>query len=207
MSAPRRRRVEENGPSRLPKGSRRQALLVAAKQLFAAQGYTATSPEQIAAAAGASPAQAARSFPDKSAYLRAILADLFAEAFPPPTNGTETAPDAIAQLHAAVDRLLKDARLEMRVLLRVLSEPDLDADSAAALRAGLTELLEAMARVAQEGQQAGVLRRSPDAHTAAAEVFRAALGYLLVQPYFPPAWAPPADALDGVLHGLLKTDI
>ena len=103
------------------------------------------------------------------------------------------------------------ASLEVRVLLRVLSEPDLDAESAAVVQAGLTETVEALAKVTLDGQQAGVLRRSPDAKTAAAEIFRALLGYLLVQPYFRPDPPPTADAatqaLDGLLHGLLKTDV
>src|SRR4051794_1316562 len=98
MSAPRRRRVEADGASRPGKGARRQPLLAAAKQLFASQGYTATTPDQIAAAAGVTPAQAARSFPDKPAYLRAILDDLTALTFPAPGNGAEPPPDALAQL-------------------------------------------------------------------------------------------------------------
>jgi AcrR family transcriptional regulator len=208
MPAPRRRRVEADGASRPAKGERRRALVAAAKRLFAEQGYSLTTLDQIAKAAGVTPAQAARSFRDKPAYLRAILGDLLTRAFPP--RG-EAPGDALGQLHAAVDRLLGEARLEMQVLARALAEPGLDEASAGALQAGLIELLEALTRVMQQGQQAGVLRRSPDARTAAAEVFRAVLGYLLVQPHFSPEGEPPADlsaaALDGVLHGLLKTDI
>jgi AcrR family transcriptional regulator len=213
MPTPRRQRAEANGTTPPAKGERRRKLLACAKQLFATQGYTATSLEQIAAAVGLTPAQAARSFADRPAYLKAVIPDLLALAFPAAPNGAagEAPPDALAQLHAAVDRLLLAARLELRVFLRVLAEPDLDAESAAVAEAGLAELIEALTKLTQEGQQAGVLRRSPDARTAAAEIFRALLGYVLVQPYFRPDPPPTADAgtraLDGLLHGLLKTDV
>src|SRR5262249_57084878 len=98
----------------------------------------------IAAAPGRSPARAARSFANKPAYLRAIVNDLNVKMFPP---RPEVIPDALAELHAAVDRLLGEAALEARILARALAEPGLDSDSAGVIQSELLDLIEVLGLV------------------------------------------------------------
>ncbi|MFL5342597.1 MAG: TetR/AcrR family transcriptional regulator, partial [Gemmataceae bacterium] len=52
---------------RAKKGERRQQLLDQARELFARHGYAAVTPEQIAQAAGTTPAVFARNFADMPA--------------------------------------------------------------------------------------------------------------------------------------------
>jgi AcrR family transcriptional regulator len=204
-----------DGTGRPPKGDRRRKLLAAAKRLFAERGYAATSLDDIAAAAGVSPALLTRSFADKPAFLRAVGEDLIRTAFAPAEEPEEGRPDPLAQLHQLGERVLTaardPARLEARAVLRVLAESEeLPAEVSGVLFESLAEGVGAVAGVIQAGQQAGVFRRSLDPGAAGWELLRALLGSLLLEPLagrFPPEADSPGASLDCFLHGILKTDV
>lgn len=188
------------------KGERKRQLLVAAKALIAADGFAAATPERVADEAGITTAQVARYFPDWPALVRAVLNDLRADAFPAPDD---LPPDPAGQLQALLDGYLAAAReptVGFRVLLRGLVELT-DADRHAELTALLLEWTEPLVRLFQDGQQAGVFRRSLDAQVAAWELVQAVLGYALTGPRDVPGDGEPVPPFDALLHGLLKTDV
>jgi AcrR family transcriptional regulator len=212
MAAARR---EGDGARRPPKGERRRNLVARAKQLFAERGYEAVSLEDIAKAAGVSPAQLLRSFPDKPALLRAVAEDFHAAAFTPTPEEPDAPPDPLARLYRTVEQVLTaaggPAGLEFRALLRVLAEADDQAPGVGeVLSEVLSESVSVLAEVVKAGQQAGVFRRPLDPRAAGWELLRALMGYLLLRPLAGPIPSPadtPGAFLDGFLHGIVKTDV
>jgi AcrR family transcriptional regulator len=191
------------------KSERKRQLLAQAKGLIAAQGFRATTPEQLAAAAGVTPARLARTFPTHADLVRAVVNDLRADTFPPPAPPPDGTPDPAAQLQALLERYLAAARtptVGFRVLLRALVELD-DADSRAELQAVLLESTAPLVQLLQAGQQAGVFRRSLDAQVAAWELVQAVLGYALTGPRDRAAAGETPPPFDSLLHGLLKVDV
>ena len=88
-------------------GSRtREAVLVAAEDLFADKGYAATSLEEIGAAAGVSRGTPSYFFGSKEKLYRAVLDRLFARAYA-----------ALAPAHAAAARDSKDPREAIESLI------------------------------------------------------------------------------------------
>jgi AcrR family transcriptional regulator len=210
MAEARRRR--SGSAARAPRGERRRKLLDAARKLFAAHGYVAVTPDDVAAAAGVTPGQLARSFPAKIDLLRAVCDDLRAAAFahaPPEGDGPT---DPLTQLHAITEnfaRATRDRTDDFRIVIGSLEAPageDVRSVVAGFLAGAAGEL----ERVIRTGQQAGVFRRSPDPAAAAREAVRHLLGLALLWPFegFAPGPAdPPAQAIDLLLHGLMKTDV
>src|SRR5438552_1574322 len=165
------------------KGERKRQLLAAAKELIAERGFADVDLDDVAEAAEITPGRLARYFDSREALIRAVLNDLPAELFPPSDAADDTL-DPIGQLLAFLDRAAAAARKPtpgLRVLLRALVELT-DVDSRAELQALLLECTEPLVRLLQAGQQAGVIRRSPDASATAWELVQAALGYALTGP-------------------------
>jgi AcrR family transcriptional regulator len=198
------------------KGERKRQLLAQAKALVAAQGFRATTPGQVAEAAGITPGRLGRYFATPADLVRAVVNDLRADTFPAHAPGADapgspSAPDPAAQLQTLLDSYLAAARrptVGFRILLRALVELD-DPDSRAELHAVLLESTEPLVRLVQAGQQAGVFRRSLDAQVAAWELLQAVLGYALIGPrdVATAGAGDTAPALDSLLHGLLKVDV
>jgi AcrR family transcriptional regulator len=188
------------------KGERKRQLLGQARALIAAEGFAAATPERLAQTAGVSPNLVLRHFPDHESLVRAVLEGLRADAFP----GPDAAPaDPAGRFQSLLDGYLAAAReptTGVRLLLRGLVELT-DADRRAELNAVLLECTEPLVRLLQAGQQAGVFRRL-DAQVAAWELLQAVLGYALTGPRdVPTEDGEPAQPLDTLLHGLLKTDV
>ena len=192
------------------KGERKRQLLAAAKELIAERGFAEVDLDDVAEAAEITPGRLARYFDSREALIRAVLNDLPAELFPP-TDGDDDALDPVGQLLAFLDRAAAAARKPtpgLRVLLRALVELT-DADSRAELQALLLECTEPLVRLLQAGQQAGVIRRSPDASATAWELVQAALGYALIGPRDATESAGEGGGgpFESLLHGVLKVDV
>jgi AcrR family transcriptional regulator len=191
------------------KSERKRQLLAQAAALIAAQGFRATTLEQLAEAAGVTPGRLARSFATHADLVGAVLNDLRSDTFPPPQPPPDGTPDPVAQLQALLDRYLAAARaptVGFKVLLRALVELD-DANNRAELQAVLLECTAPLVQILQAGQQAGVFRRSLDAQVAAWELVQAVLGYTLIGPRDVTSGGDPAPPFDSLLHGLLKVDV
>jgi AcrR family transcriptional regulator len=190
------------------KSERKRQLLERARALIAAEGFAAATPERLAEAAGVSPSRVLRHFPDRDRLIRVVLDNLRKDTFPTPA-ATAAAPDPAGQLQALLDGFLAAAReptIGFRVLLRSLVELN-DADRRAELNAVLLECTEPLVRLLQLGQQSGVFRRL-DAQVAAWELLQAVLGFALTGPRdVATEDGEPAQPLDTLLHGLLKTDV
>jgi AcrR family transcriptional regulator len=191
------------------KGERKRQVLAAAKELIAERGFADVDLDDVAEAAEITPGRLARYFESREALLRVLLNDLPGDLFSRP-DADDTA-DPIGQLVAFLDRAAAAARNPtpgVRVLLRALVELT-DADSRAELQAVLLECTEPVVRLLQAGQQAGVIRRSPDASATAWELVQAALGYALIGPR--DATEKGAEGSGGpfesLLHGVLKVDV
>jgi len=192
------------------KGERKRQVLAAAKELIAARGFAAVDLDDVAEAAEITPGRLSRYFDSRAALIRGVLNDLPADFFPPP-EADETALDPVGELQAFLDRAAAAARKPapgVRVLLRALLELT-DADSRAELQAVLLECTEPLVRLLQAGQQAGVIRRSPDASATAWEMVQAALGHALIGPR--DATDSGAESgggpFESLLHGVLKVDV
>lgn len=73
------RKAGAGKPARLPAAARRRAILAAAKEIFLAEGYEATTMRRIADALGVTATTLYLHFPDKSALLTEICNDSFAQ--------------------------------------------------------------------------------------------------------------------------------
>jgi AcrR family transcriptional regulator len=209
MPEPRRRRDEANGPRPRPtKAERRQRALAAAQSLFEKHGYAEVTAEEVAEAAGVTPAALARDFDGKAALLRALCARLHEVLFPAPADG-QPPPDAVAALLALTGRFLDAVRGEGK-LLRALFAAARDDEGGAVVCDALAAAAEAIAVVLRAGQGEGFVRRSIDPWQAAWDWVRFLLGYAFLDQLAPQPQddeEPAADLVDTLLHGVLKTDI
>jgi AcrR family transcriptional regulator len=203
------KRMRGSRPKTRPtKAQCRRLVLDRARELFAAQGYAATSLEQLAEETGLTPALVARSFPEKVAVLCGLVEELQASMFAAPA--APDAPNWTEKLH----NLLRVFHLESRsktssarVLLALLSEGH--AETRSALAEALKLLVDALAELVKGGQQAGVFR-SLDPEQAAWELLRTLFGRTLLEGFERVSRADPEQSPQGVdclLHGLLKTDV
>src|SRR5256885_15671759 len=78
------------------------AILDAAEELFASQGYSATSIKDIGQAAGANPALVYYYFADKTGLYRAVLARIADELVRPGRQAIADAPDPTAVVRGIV---------------------------------------------------------------------------------------------------------
>jgi len=192
------------------RGERRQQLLALARQLFAGQGYAATTTGQLAAAAGISEAALARQYATKLD----VFSDLLAELRDVTLNAwrdenADTNPHG--RLVALGERHLEAAReqaVALRAVARALTEGEQEVQ--AAVRAFLLEWEDFLSGLISQGQQSGVFRRSLDPRVGAWQLIHAALGGVLTGPLEVPVHGRPgyaAQAIQCAIHCLLKTDV
>ncbi|WCB96457.1 hypothetical protein DSM104299_05216 [Baekduia alba] len=124
-------------PRRRDAAATRDALLVAARELFDAHGFRGTTVRMIGERAGVDQALIARYFGGKSELYRAVLADAGAQ----PEVGADDAPVPKRRTPREVVDLLLERVDEHGVgpVLRALTAPDVDAET----RERLTERLRA----------------------------------------------------------------
>jgi AcrR family transcriptional regulator len=191
---------------------RKRQLLAQAKQLFLTLGYTNTTTEKIARAAGVSEPVLYRHFENKKALFLEVLQEIREATLNRWHAETADLTDPLAKLHRIMDLYLGTTRehaVEFRIMHRTLIETD-DEEVAAFLRSFYLDTETMLAQVISAGQQAGVFRRTLDARVGAWELIRSGLGYTLTLPLGIPLYQE-ADylprAIDCLLHCLLKTDV
>lgn len=91
------------GPSPMPEGARRQALMEAAAAVFIRDGYAAASMDRVAQEAGMSKRTLYRLFPSKAALFEATIHDSLIPAHMDPELAREP------ELHTALARMLEAA--------------------------------------------------------------------------------------------------
>src|SRR5215468_9499974 len=212
MTAPQRRRSDAKPASRMSKAERKRQLLQHAKQLFVTLGYTATTTEKIAQAAGVSEPVLYRHFESKKALFLEVLREVREATLTRWRSETAKLTDPLAKLHAIADMYLGTTRehaVEFRIMHRTLVECD-EPEIVAFLKTFYLDSEALLAQVIAEGQQTGVFRRSLDPRVGAWELIRTALGYTLTLPLGVPLYDEPdylPRAIDCLLHCLLKTDV
>ena len=212
MTAPHHRRPDAKPAPRLRKAERKRQLLATAKHLFVTHGYTATTTEKIAQAAGVSEPVLYRHFESKKALFLEVLREVREATLNRWRAETATLTDPLAKLHAIADMYLGTTRehaVEFRIMHRTLMETD-DDEVLAFLRSFYLDSEALLAEVIGEGQQAGVFRRELDPRVGAWELIRSALGYTLTLPLGIPLYEEPdhvTRAVDCMLQCLLKTDV
>lgn len=196
-------------PSR---AERRHLFLEHACRLFAAQGYAATTPAQVAASARAREATLARHFPAKGDLWRGLLTDLLAATLYAWREETADLLDPLARLHALADRFVLATRthaVAVKAVTRALAEGD-DEEVLGGLRAFALEWEDFLAGLIAGGQQAGFFRRSLDPRVGAWQLLNAALGYAITLPLSIPLHerdGHASQAIECAFHCLLKTDV
>jgi AcrR family transcriptional regulator len=212
MTAPQRRHADAKPAPRLRKAERKRQLLATAKHLFVTHGYTATTTEKIAQAAGVSEPVLYRHFESKKALFLEVLQEVREATLNRWRAETISLTDPLAKLHAIADMYLGTTRehaVEFRIMHRTLLETD-DEEVLAFLRSFYLDSEALLAQVITEGQQAGVFRRELEPRIGAWELIRSALGYTLTLPLGIPLYDEPDHmprAIDCMLQCLLKTDI
>ncbi len=213
MSATDNRRNESpSGAVRLRKSERRRQLLETAQQLFAAQGYQATTTEQVAAAAGVSETVLHRHFESKKDLLLAVLRGLREAILDRWRSAAAGHEEPLAKLHAIAELCLDrgdEHALGLRLAHRAVFEI-VDPDVVTELRGFYLDCESLLAQIIAEGQQAGVFRRTVEPRVGAWEVLRSAAGYTLTLPLDIPLYEEPdylPRAIECLIHCLLKTDV
>jgi AcrR family transcriptional regulator len=212
MTAPQRRNPDAKPAPRLRKAERKRQLLATAKHLFVTHGFTATTTEKIAQAAGVSEPVLYRHFESKKALFLEVLREVREATLNRWRAETANLSDPLAKLHAIADMYLGTTRehaVEFRIMHRTLMDTD-DQEVLAFLRSFYLDSEALLAQVISEGQQAGVFRRELDPRVGAWELIRSALGYTLTLPLSIPLYEEPdhmARAIDCMLQCLLKTDV
>lgn len=197
---------------RMRKAERRRQLLAHAKQLFMTLGYQDTTTDKIARAAGVSEPVLYRHFESKKALFLAVLQEIREATLLRYRQETTDVTEPLAKLHRIVDLYLGSARehaREFRIMHRTLVESD-DPEIAAFLREFYLDNETLLAQIVQDGQQAGVFRRSLDPRVGAWELIRTGLAYTLTMPLGIPLYQEPdylPKAIDCMMHSLLKTDV
>jgi AcrR family transcriptional regulator len=211
MVSPERRRKEGSGTPRIGKGERKRQILSHARRLFLTQGYSATTMDDVAAAAEVSDAVLRRYFPDPAALFAAMLVEVRSGILDRWEAEAAAQTDPLAKLHTLAEQLHTAARdvPEFRIFHRALLDTPEEA-MAAPLRDFYLAVEALIAGVIAEGQQSGVFRRPLDPRVGAWELIRTALGYALTVPLNIPLHGEAdhlAQAIDCMLHCLLKTDV
>jgi len=119
-------RVTERGENR--REERRASIVAAARRLFAAQGYEATSMQQVAVEAGTSIGNCYFYFRNKEDVLRAVIEEVNGEIGREIDLAIALAPIGAARLAAAIDagvRALLSRSAMMRLVLAEVANPAL----------------------------------------------------------------------------------
>ncbi|REE95931.1 TetR/AcrR family transcriptional regulator [Thermomonospora umbrina] len=165
-----------SAPARPGRGQARQRIVAAATDLFARQGYEATTTRQIAAAAEVTKGALYHWFDSKQQLLLCIYRDLLVEQ----TERLAT----LAAAEAPVERRLRDVALDLAEHIAAHAEPLavwarsmhlLDGEHAAEIRADRRRYHEMFRDLLLEGQNAGVVRRDVSA-TVMTHTFLSSVG-------------------------------
>ena len=198
--------------ARITRAERRRQLLAHAAHVFAERGYLNTTTELVAEVAEVSEVIFAKYFEDVPALFHGVLEAARLTMIGRWRAATEVMADPLARFHAVAEMLLRDARSgspELLLVFRALAECESEA-ALAPLRSFLMDCETFLAGIISEGQQAGVFRRSPDPRDGAWLLLHAALGQAATRPL---RLAPLGEAdslsraVEGLMHGLLKTDV
>jgi AcrR family transcriptional regulator len=179
--------------------------------LFAAQGYEATTLEQVAAASGLTLRVVSRLFASRLGLFEALLAEVRAVTLEAWERVAAERPDPVSRLHAITEEYLTATHQSAEAfaaLHRALAEDH--EETRPLLRAFYQDCETFVARLIAEGQQSGFFRRSLDPRVGAWELIRTALAYTLLSPLDLPLYADPdylPRAIECALHCLLKTDV
>lgn len=158
----------------------RQALLAAARHLFAQKGYAATATPEIAAAAGVTRGALYHHFADKLALFAAVVEaehDAVARAIEAVTDGAAAPPDMIEALVAGGDAFLAAMQAEGRRQIMLVDAPSVlgrEGVDAIDARYGLRTLIEGV-QCALDARAIAPLPVLPLAHLLEAIFDRAAL--------------------------------
>jgi AcrR family transcriptional regulator len=183
-AADKRRRVKSKSTSRMRKADRKRQLMQHAKQLFVTLGYTQTTTEKIAQAAGVTEPVLYRHFRSKKALFIEVLDDIRMATIHRWQSETARIADPSKRLDAIVELYLGSTlehALDFHIMHRSLVETD-DEDIAGSLRTFYLDSEKMLAQVIKEGQQTGAFRKDLDPRVGAWELIRTALGYTLTLP-------------------------
>ena len=170
-----RPRTADGGPSRVVEG-KRAAIARAATELFLAQGYPATSTEQVASVAGVSKQTVYNQFGDKERLFREIVlgvtatAETFADGVRGAMSGVDTSSGLDAALRALARRYLATVMNPQVLALRrlVISEATRFPDLAATYyERGPSRVLAALGGLFGGLAEQGLLRTGDPARAAA----------------------------------------
>ena len=135
----------------------RTAVLVAARDLFEEEGYSAATIEAIAARSGVAKTTIYRWWPNRAALMVEVLLQIVDQTAPPPSG-----PDPMRALRTELHRVARAAgALPGRLLQALLSEAQHDLEVRDALRKGLFDPRGvASAEMIRRAQKSGALRKS-----------------------------------------------
>jgi AcrR family transcriptional regulator len=201
---------ERQAKPRLKKSERRQLVIEHARELFARQGYAATTMSQLAESSGLTPSALSKLFADRAAVLCGLVEE-FQSGLATIWDSVPADVDWAEKLQALLRTFRTGIRSQagpVRVLLKLLAEGD--SEARVAMAEAFAPTIQAMAELVRGGQGAGVFRRTLDAEQAAWEILRALFGLALldrVEPVSPTDPDHPSFGIECLLHGLLKTDV
>ncbi len=198
--------------ARITRTERRRQLLAHAALVFAERGYQGTTLELVAEVAEVSETILAKYFEDTPALFRGVLEAIRTTTLGRWRAATEALADPLARFHAVTEMLLSDARAgspDLQLVFRSLAEGG-GAAVLEPLRVFFLDCETYLAGIISEGQQAGVFRRSPDPRVGAWQLLHAALGQAATRPLGLAPHGEPESlsrAIEGLMHGLHKTDV
>jgi len=160
------------------------AILDAAEELFATQGYAATSIKDIGQAAGANPALLYYYFRDKTGLYQAVLARIGDQLVRPGRQAIADAPDASALVRAIVAAQAGFIREHPRAVALIIREL-VDHEAAHCqpmIHQIAAELFRPLVAAIEAGQADGTFRSDLDARFTAISIVAQNIYFRLAQP-------------------------
>jgi AcrR family transcriptional regulator len=99
--------IQKRPKPRLSAAARREGILLAAKDIFLAEGYARTTMRRIATSLGITPTTLYLHFPDKDALMRAICDEAFEKLGAAMAQATQDAADPVAAFRAVFDAYIE----------------------------------------------------------------------------------------------------
>ena len=193
-----------------PRGERRRQVIASARKLYARQGFVETSLEQIAAESELAPSALKRLFPSQL-HLLAVIGVEFFEAFLDEFLQTnypqEPLLDVLAVFHHLEEQFLEAVKSDSVGFLAIMQAAALEKEDSPVVVLLANAALK-IAWLVQQGQNAGLFRRSLDPYHTARDIIRMLIGRAIF-PHSQPVETEesPPTPLDTLLHGILKTDV